>query len=83
MAVAGTSDTCGWRWPTGAVHGLVVVSLPIDDGWKDCADTVPSVDGSASATSDYELIMKTSKWHPRAMRGSDIRICLGRPLFRR
>src|ERR1700729_422923 len=33
---AGTSIACGWRWPTGAVQGLVVVSFPAGAGWKDC-----------------------------------------------
>jgi hypothetical protein len=36
----GTSAARGWRWPTGADQGLVVVSLPAIDGRKDGANAI-------------------------------------------
>ncbi len=81
MVVAGTSAACGWWWPIGAVHGLVVVSLPATDGWKDCADTAPIVDTSAITTRIFELIISVSKCIPPHKCGSDIQICAEDPLF--
>ena len=35
-----TSAARGWRWPTGADQGLVAVSCPGIDGWKDDANAI-------------------------------------------
>ena len=61
MFVAGTSETCGWRWPTGAVQGLVVVSFPATDGWKDCAEAAPIADTIATTSNILEVIIGISK----------------------
>ena len=77
----GTSETCGWRWPTGAVQGLVVVSFPGSDGWKGCAEAAPIVDTIATTISIFEVIICISKWIPRYLRGSDIWICSEDAIF--
>ena len=65
----------------GAVQGLVVVSFPAIDGWKDCAEVAPIVDTIATTTSIFEVVIAISKWIPRYMCGSAIWICIDDLLF--
>src|SRR6202011_4183817 len=41
----------GWRWPTGAVQGLVVVSFPAIDGRNDGANAIASAVPRPTTTS--------------------------------
>jgi hypothetical protein len=75
------SETCGWRWPTGAVQGLVVVSFPGSEGRKGCAEAAPIADTIATTTSIFEVIIGVSKCIPPCMCGSDIWICSEGLLF--